>query len=382
MNWVKENIPDFIPSDANDFITDWGQLLKIFPILAQLEKTPQDPVFHAEGDVLTHTRMVLECLTKDDRWRKLENQERAELWLAALLHDIGKAKTTIEEDDGSLSSPNHSLTGARIAREILYTHHQFQIPFDSRERIFNYIRHHGLPLWLLERDNPRRLALLTSQMIELHGLYLLAYNDVLGRISNDTDKLIYSVELFREFCLEQNCYEKAFAFADPYTRYLFAQGKEIDPCYPIYDDTTNEVIMLSGLPGSGKDTWIHENGKDWPVISLDDIRRAMKISPTDNQGRVIQEAKEQARIFLRKRQSFIWNATNISRNIRNPLTDLFMQYKASVKLVYLECPFDELLRRNLEREHALPESAIMKMIKKLEVPEPFETHEVMYVIND
>ena len=378
MKWHENNFPDFIPSEANEFTIDWNRLIEIFPVLAQLENTPQEPIFHGEGDVLTHTRMVMDSITKDDRWRTLERVERTELWLAALLHDIGKTKTTIEEDDGSLSSPNHSLKGARMAREILYTHHQFQIPFNSREHIFNYIRYHGLPLWLLERDNPRRLALLTSQMIKLHDLYLLAYNDVLGRISNDIDKLIYRVELFREFCLEQNCYEKAFAFANHYTRYQYAQGKEIDPSYPAYDDTTNEVLMLSGLPGSGKDTWIKENGNDRPVISLDDIRRAMKISPTDNQGRVIQEAKEQARIFLRKKQTFIWNATNITRNIRNPLTDLFVQYKAKVKLVYLECPYDELLQRNQKREHTLPESAIMKMIKKLEVPEPFETHEVIF----
>lgn len=378
MRWNSDTIPEFMPSASNGFSINWESVYGFFPIIKELSDVPQNPDYHGEGDVLTHTRMVVEALTSDQRWRKLRDDEQAELWLAALLHDIGKAKTTIEEIDGSLSSPNHSHTGARMAREILYTHHQLQIPFNSRERIFNYIRHHGLPLWLLERDDPRRLALLTSQKIKLHGLYLIAYNDILGRISNDTDKLIYSVELFREFCLEQNCYEKAFTFADPYTRYLFAQGKEIDPCFPAYDDTTNEVIMLSGLPGSGKDTWIHENGKDWPVISLDDIRRAMKISPTDNQGRVIQEAKEQARILLRKKQPFIWNATNISRSIRNPLTDLFMQYKARVKLVYLECPFDELFQRNQEREYALPESAIMKLIKKLEVPEPFETHEVIY----
>lgn len=27
--------------------------------------------------------------------------------------------------------------------------------------------------------------------------------------------------------------------------------------------------MMSGLPGSGKDTWIQENLPDWGVISLD-----------------------------------------------------------------------------------------------------------------
>ena len=374
----SDNIPGFIPSASNGYTIDWESVYEFFPVLKELSNIPQNPDYHGEGDVLAHTIMVVEALTNDQRWRKLKENEQAELWLAALLHDIGKAKTTIEDNYGSFISPNHSITGARMAREIIYTHNAFQFSFNFRERVFNYIKHHGLPLWLMDREDPRRLAILASQTTRLHGLYLLAYSDVVGRIGDDKDKLLYKVELFREFCLEQNCYDNPYPFSDHNTRFQYAQGQEIDPSWPAYDDTSMEVIMLSGLPGSGKDTWIHNNKKRLPVISLDDIRRSLRISPTNNQGLVVQQAKEQARVYLRVKQSFIWNATNITRTIRQPLIQLFAQYKAKIKLIYLECEFNELFRRNKKREHPLPKAAIIKMLKRLDVPEPFEAHEVVY----
>jgi len=114
------------------------------------------------------------------------------------------------------------------------------------------------------------------------------------------------------------------------------------------------------------------------IISLDQIRRENRITATDHQGTVIQNAKEKARLLMRQKQPFIWNATNITRHIRDPLIDLFLTYNYRVKLVYVECPYDELIERNNKREHPIPQSAIQKMVRKLEVPKPFEAHCVEY----
>ena len=52
--------------------------------------------------------------------------------------------------------------------------------------------------------------------------------------------------------------------------------------------------------------------REQPIVSLDAIRRKHKIDPTDKSGNgwVVQTAKEEARIYLRKGQNFIWNATH------------------------------------------------------------------------
>lgn len=380
MRWNSDKIPGFIPSASNGYSIDWDSVYDFFPIINELSDVPQNPEYHGEGDVLTHTRMVVEALTSDKRWRELRGDEQAELWLATLLHDIGKAKTTVEDEDGSLSAPNHTKVGSRVARELIYTHPNLQIPFGNRERIVNYIRYHGLPIWLLEKEKYKQLALLTSQMINLSNLYLLASSDIEGRICNDKNDLQFSAELFREFCITEKCFYQAFPFPDSFTQFVYANQNERDPTFPAYDDTKEEMVMLSGLPGAGKDTWIKNHGVNTNIISLDEIRRPKGIAATDNQGKVVQEAKEQARQFMRQKQPFIWNATNITHHIRKPLIDLFLSYNYKVKLIYFECPFDELIERNNKREHSLPLSAILKMVKKLEVPQPFEAHSVEYLV--
>ena len=140
--------------------------------------------------------------------------------------------------------------------------------------------------------------------------------------------------------------------------------------------------MLSGLPGMGKDHYIQSLKADIPVISLDAIRRKHKYSPTDKSatGRVVQEAKEQARVYLRKKQDFIWNATNITRLMRQQLVDLFTLYGAKVRIVYVEKPYDVWRNQNRNRESQLPENVLDKMLQKLEIPQLIEAHEVEYMV--
>ena len=93
---------------------------------------------------------------------------------------------------------------------------------------------------------------------------------------------------------------------------------------------------MSGLPGVGKDTWIQRNAPDLPMISLDEIRKELKYSPTHNQGKVANLARERAKELLRQHQHFVWNATNITAQMRESLVALFETYHARVRIVYLE----------------------------------------------
>ena len=77
--------------------------------------------------------------------------------------------------------------------------------------------------------------------------------------------------------------------------------------------------------GTGKDTYLQRNHQDHPVVSLDDIRRTHKIAPNNTKanGKVLQLAKEVMKSYLRKRQPFVFNATNIIQQLRKQWIDLF-----------------------------------------------------------
>jgi predicted kinase len=64
---------------------------------------------------------------------------------------------------------------------------------------------------------------------------------------------------------------------------------------------------------------------------------------------------------------------------RRKQVQLFSDYGATVKIVYLETDWQEQLRRNRGREAAVPEQAICRMLEKLEPPYPGEAHRIKWL---
>src|SRR5687767_1472465 len=78
----------------------------------EMAKCPQDPQWHAEGDVWTHTEMVCSQLEQLTEWRSLDRSTQLILLFTALFHDAGKPKTTSPDPEtGRLRSPKHSIVG-------------------------------------------------------------------------------------------------------------------------------------------------------------------------------------------------------------------------------------------------------------------------------
>jgi putative nucleotidyltransferase with HDIG domain len=358
---------------------NWEQLQK-YDWVSDMHGIQQSPIHHAEGDVAVHTQMVIAALLNLEEYHELNEQEQEILWAAALMHDIEKRSTTFTDEHGDIVSPGHAKKGAQTTRQILYR--DFQTPFHIREIIVGLVRHHGLPLWIFEKPNPTQALLKASMEVNTMLVAILAKADVLGRICKDADALFYKIDLFVELCKENNCWGKAKVFPSNLSKFQYFRKEDRHHDFETFDDTTFEVIILSGIAGSGKDFYISKNYPKLQVISLDDLRRKVKVDYKDSKGngRVIQEAKEIAKQYLRSQTSFIWNATNITLQMREQLISLLEPYKPSIKIIYLEVPYRKLLAQNNDRNFAIPASAIEKMIDKLEVPKEWEAVEVEYVI--
>lgn len=356
---------------------DWSAIWHLWPELLALDSCPQDPIHHAEGDVGIHTRMVAEALVAQSEWRALEEDARALLFWAAVLHDIGKPATTRKEEDGRITARNHARIGTQIARAMLWNAGS---PFVWREALCGIISEHLVPFWLIERSAYQRMAIELSWRCRPDYLCLHARADALGRICDDPDRVFENIELAIEVFKEQGCFDQPFTFANNASRVSFFEKPDRDPAYAEFADFRCKVTVMSGLPGTGKDTWIASNRGDLPIVSLDGIRKELGASGTGNQGRVIQAARERAREYLRAGQDFVWNATNISRQIRQKSLGLLRDYNAEVEIAYIEVPPEQMFSQNRNREDAIPEKALAGLVQKLEPPQDWEAHSVLRVL--
>ncbi len=371
--------------NSPDWLLSWDFLLE-HDWLQPLVGCMQDEIYHAEGDVATHTRMVCGKLAELDEWRQLDATARTAVFLGALLHDIGKPYTTQETADGRIASPGHTKKGAHIARRILWRGDSFlhePPPFAVREMVANLVRYSGLPIWFWHKAEPAREVIAASMRVRCDWLALMAEADCLGRASKQDDDFLERVALFRDFIQEQNCVSAPKSFASSHTRFkYFHSGKDLID-YELFDDTLFEVILMSGLPGAGKDSWVEANAADMPCISLDQIRRELSVDPSEPQSEVANEGRSRARNLLRSRTNFVWNATNISKSVRASLISFFAEYKARVRIVYVEPPtYLDLLDRNQARgDEAVPEHIIERLADRLEPPDITEAHVLDLVVS-
>jgi predicted kinase len=76
----------------------------------------------------------------------------------------------------------------------------------------------------------------------------------------------------------------------------------------------------------------------------------------------------------------VWNATNLSRQVRSSIIDLCIDYHAKVEIVYVEAGPDEIARRNAVRKEPVPAKATQRMLERWEVPDLSECHTLQVVI--
>jgi len=101
------------PNRANglQLLVDSGLIEQFLPEVLPMIGCEQPPQFHPEGDVFTHTKIMLEMLKED---------APLELCLSVLFHDIGKPATyTYDKEEDRIRFNGHDAVGAVMAEEIL-----------------------------------------------------------------------------------------------------------------------------------------------------------------------------------------------------------------------------------------------------------------------
>jgi tRNA nucleotidyltransferase (CCA-adding enzyme) len=172
------------PSHGLRVLRDAGGLA-LLPELAALEGVPQDPRWHPEGCVWTHTLMVVD---EAARLRKGDGDEVRDGWLvwSALLHDLGKPARTSVAADG-IRSYGHDELGAELAAALLV---RLRAPAASVTAVEALVRHHLAPALLVgqgasDRGFRRLTRRLAQAGVDADLLERTARADHLGRTTEE-----------------------------------------------------------------------------------------------------------------------------------------------------------------------------------------------------
>jgi poly(A) polymerase len=134
---------------AFELLHSTGLLAEVLPEVARMVGVAQPPQYHPEGDVFTHTLLLLD---------QLEPGCSATLAWGALLHDVGKPPTFRVAPD-RIRFDGHVEIGLAIAAEIL---RRFRFSNDDTRQILALVEHH-----MRFADAPRMRAATLKRFLRL-----------------------------------------------------------------------------------------------------------------------------------------------------------------------------------------------------------------------
>lgn len=164
------------PSVFFETLRAMNRLSEWFPELEALEFVPQNPKYHAEGDVWTHTMMTLDAaaLLRD------RAQNPLGFMLAVITHDFGKAVCT-ETIRGEIHAYDHEKKGLPLAQTFLS-----RITGDKRliEYALNLADNHMRPnVAAASGASIQSTNRMFDESIDPEALICMALADDMGRIS-------------------------------------------------------------------------------------------------------------------------------------------------------------------------------------------------------
>jgi predicted kinase len=378
--------------------------------LSRLAETPQDPTWHAEGDVFTHTEMVLNEVYEllEGPASHLKGERRLALVLSAVFHDIAKPMTTRERELHGVMrtvAPRHEQRGRSYLAPLLAGQ---GLMYKTLETLLGLVGYHIEPKFLVVKARGAGAYRRLCRVADPELLYWLELADMRGRICSDQAEQVEHIEMFRLFAQEYDSWRRfgtflpswrstllnelngfppdtidlvlANSLRDLENETIFTPEEAIAKSHG-YRDSHPEVVVTVGLSGSGKSTWVAKHLKDHKLVSLDKIREEIGRNRSDQSqnAKVVEEGRQRLRQYLREKKRIVWDATSLRRDYRSGVANLAFDYGALVTLVVFHRSVEACMEQNGQRTDEVPGAVIAQQLKSTQWPELTEAHRVIVV---
>ena len=129
-------------------------------------------------------------------------------------------------------------------------------------------------------------------------------------------------------------------------------------------------VMMVGLPGSGKSTYIEKYCSNYRIHSSDAIREELSgdINNQDINKQVFSTLHKRVKEDLVAGYNVVYDATNISWKRRKAFLQELKNINCHKECVLMATPFELCVQRNNERDRVVPYFVIERMYKNFDIP--------------
>ena len=347
LNWFKKNYNEFY---------------KQMEIITHDHSNGNKNPFHMEGTILVHTKMVLDWLEINEN-----DNNSINLIFAAILHDLGKIFTK-KEDESRAHFKKHENISTYLSIDILKMAKK-DFPDIDIIKILKLIAWHG-SLWVRkEHDNlEENLKILDYK----YGHDLDFYKDLLKFVEADACGRIFKHKEDEDYILEQFKFLNNFI---PYDKTKYIKEK------------ISEVVLLVGLSGSGKSTYLSNNNFDnYEIISVDNILSKGKLNYNSidykkNVKKAFDQTMKDMLEAIKKDKNVIIDMTNLDKENRRRKLSKFPSTKYYKKAIVFLNGVENINKNLLKRTNkTIPKEVIEKQILTFELPNYDEFDEIEFII--
>ena len=324
--------------------------------------------YHLEGDVLTHTLMVVQ----QGEIRKVNFLVK----LACLFHDFGKIECREEKEKKQrVSFYNHDAYSAyKMLQYIPKFEKYFNFKLSKADKIllFKMVTLHT-DLYKCDDKSLKGYIAKYSKDIELvKHIRELAFCDGLGRYSDESVSHRYD----------------SLKKMDEYIDTILSNESNIEVV-----EKKHHAIVMVGLPMSGKSTWMRnftKENQDYEILSRDNVilELGKGLSYTEayntvDQNEVNKIFQDRCKEAIENRKNIIFDLTNMSKKARRKsIGNLSNDYKKTAQVIIadLEILKERNAKRVKEEGKHIPEEVIDAMVKSFYPPMYDEFDEIFYKI--